>query len=562
MFLCNSGAEANENALHLARRATGRSGVVAIEGGWHGRTVATLACTDGEKYERWARDAGMPLARRVPFDDIDALRHAVDDSTAALIIEPVQGLAGARDCAPAFLHAARDICDRTGAALIFDEIQCGVGRCGAFTAAEAYGVTPDIITLAKGLASGLPIGAVVVGERLAAGVKTGDLGSTFGGGPVVCAAALATLEVIDHEGLIANAIAIGAQLTRGARALGIARVNGRGLLLGLHLDRPAAQVQQALFARRILTGTASDPQVLRLMPPLTFSAAEADLLLGGRGGGAALMTRDFLAMEDWSPEAIDGLLALAARVKRGEITGGLERKVLAMVFIDPSLRTRTSIETAMFLHGGHALVLEPGKGSWALETEPGAVMDGTTVEHVIEAARVLGRYADALAVRAFPKGTDWAVEREDRLIKNFARYCDKPVINLESSRRHPCQALADAMTLRERLGDPRGKKFVLTWAWHPKALPTAVPASAALAAARLGMEVVIARPPGFELDPEDQALVERLAREAGGSARRCDDLDAGLSGADAVYVKSWGSLRRSASRRRSGRSGRRSGTGG
>jgi N-acetylornithine carbamoyltransferase len=252
--------------------------------------------------------------------------------------------------------------------------------------------------------------------------------------------------------------------------------------------------------------------------------------------------RDFLALEDWSPEAIDGLLALAARVKRGEITGGLERKVLAMVFLDPSLRTRSSMETAMFLHGGHALVLEPGKGSWALETEPGAVMDGATVEHVTEAARVLARYADALAVRAFPKGTAWATEREDRLIKDFARFSDKPVINLESSRRHPCQALADAMTLRERLGDPRGKRFVLAWAWHPKALPTAVPASAALAAAQLGMEVVITRPPGFDLDPEDQALIERLAREAGGTATLCDDLEAGLAGADAVYVKSWGSL--------------------
>ena len=229
-------------------------------------------------------------------------------------------------------------------------------------------------------------------------------------------------------------------------------------------------------------------------------------------------------------------------MKRGEITGGLERKVLAMVFLDPSLRTRSSMETAMFLHGGHALVLEPGKGSWALETEPGAVMDGATVEHVTEAARVLARYADALAIRAFPKGTDWAVEREDRLIRDFARFSDKPVINLESSRRHPCQALADAMTLRERLGETRGKKFVLAWAWHPKALPTAVPASAALAAAQLGMEIVIARPPGYDLDPEDQALIEKLARESGGSARLCDDLDAGLAGADAVYVKSWGSL--------------------
>jgi len=255
-----------------------------------------------------------------------------------------------------------------------------------------------------------------------------------------------------------------------------------------------------------------------------------------------MIPRDFLALEDWSLEAVDGLLALAVRVKRGEIVGGLTRKVLAMVFLDPSLRTRSSMETAMFLHGGHALVLEPGKGSWALETEPGAVMDGATVEHIAEAARVLGRYADALAVRAFPKGDDWAVEREDRIVRDFARYCEKPVINLESSRRHPCQALADAMTLRERLGETRGKRFVLAWAWHPKALPTAVPASAALAAARLGMDVVIARPAGFDLDPEDMDLIGRLAREAGGSARLCDALDPGIEGADAVYVKSWGSL--------------------
>jgi N-acetylornithine carbamoyltransferase len=215
-----------------------------------------------------------------------------------------------------------------------------------------------------------------------------------------------------------------------------------------------------------------------------------------------------------------------------------------MVFLNPSLRTRSSMETAMFLHGGHALVLEPGKGSWALETEPGAVMDGATVEHVTEAAHVLARYADALAVRAFPKGTDWAVEREDRLIRDFARFSDKPVINLESSRRHPCQALADAMTLRERLGETRGRKFVLAWAWHPKALPTAVPASAALAAAHLGMEIVIARPDGYELDPEDTALVRKITQHQGGEfVHIINDPDEGVVGADAVYVKSWGSVK-------------------
>jgi len=280
VFFCNSGAEANENALHLARRATGRSGIVAVEGGWHGRTVATIACTDGAKYEEWARGAGMPIARRVPFDDVAALERAIDATTAAVIVEPVQGLAGARDCSVGFLRAARAACDRHGATLIFDEIQCGVGRSGAFTAAQAYGVAPDALTLAKGLASGLPIGAVLAGEKLTAGVKTGDLGSTFGGGPVVCAAALATLEVIDREELIANARVQGERLRHGAITLGVPRVTGRGLLLGLHLDRPAAAVQQALFKRRILTGTASDPNVLRLMPPLSFSTVECNLVLG------------------------------------------------------------------------------------------------------------------------------------------------------------------------------------------------------------------------------------------------------------------------------------------
>ena len=254
--------------------------------------------------------------------------------------------------------------------------------------------------------------------------------------------------------------------------------------------------------------------------------------------------RDFLALEDWSPAEVEGLLQLAARVKRGEITGGLEKKVLAMVFMDPSLRTRTSFEAAMFLHGGHGVVLEPGKGSWSLETEPGAVMDKDTVEHIIDAARVLGRYADAVGVRSFPRGSDWAVAREDAIVRNFAKYCEKPVINFESARRHPCQALADAMTLREKFRETEGKRFVLTWAWHPKALPTAVPASAALAAAALGMEMVIARPPGYELDPEDAALIRRLAQQSGGEfVHIIDDPDEALVGADAVYVKSWGSVK-------------------
>jgi N-acetylornithine carbamoyltransferase len=253
--------------------------------------------------------------------------------------------------------------------------------------------------------------------------------------------------------------------------------------------------------------------------------------------------RDFLSMESWGQERCMALLDLAARIKRGEVQGGLERKIMAMVFMDPSLRTRASFEAAMFLHGGHGIVLEPGKGSWSLETEPGAVMDGTTVEHIKDAARVLGRYADVLGVRTFPRGTDWDTVRQDLVIRRFAEYCEKPVINLESNRRHPCQGLADALTLREKFGDPRGKRFVLMWAWHPRALPTAVPASAAIAAAMLGMEVVIARPDGYELDPEDTGLVRQLARDNGAMIHINNDPDDAVVGADSVYVKSWGSVK-------------------
>jgi acetylornithine/succinyldiaminopimelate/putrescine aminotransferase len=279
VFFCNSGAEANENALALARKRTGRLSVVSVRGGWHGRTPGVLACTDGARYEEAARRSGIPLSTKVPFNDVTALAAAVDTSVAALIVEPVQGIEGARDCSPEFLRAARAACTRAGAALIFDEIQCGVGRCGAFTAAAAYGVTPDALTMAKGLAAGLPIGAVMITPWLAEGLAIGDLGSTFGGGPVICAAALANLGVIERDQLVANAAAVGKYLRDEALGLGVPGVQGRGLLLGLRLGRPAAQVQRALFDHRVLTGTSADPDVLRLMPPLNFSRAEADILL-------------------------------------------------------------------------------------------------------------------------------------------------------------------------------------------------------------------------------------------------------------------------------------------
>lgn len=279
VFFCNSGAEANENLLMLARRRTGRSEIVSLRGGWHGRTAATLACTDGEKYEAGARRAGVPLSQKVPLNDIDALEAAVTEATAAVLLEPVQGFNGARTCTPEFLQAARSICDARGATLLFDEVQCGTGRTGRFSAAETFGVVPDALSMAKGLAAGLPIGVVIVRDSLVDDIKIGDLGSTFGGGPVPCAAALANLEVMDHESLLQNVRDVGGTLACHCAGLPAVRaVHGRGFLLGLELDRPAVVVQRALFERRVLTGTSTDPNTLRLLPPLSLSSSEADRL--------------------------------------------------------------------------------------------------------------------------------------------------------------------------------------------------------------------------------------------------------------------------------------------
>jgi len=279
VFFCNSGAEANENALLIARKATGRQKIVSITGGWHGRTLGVAAVTDGAKYQAPAVRAGVPLSIKVPFNDPKGFDGIVDETVAAVILEPIQGMSGAKDCTVEFLQAARAACDRAGAVLIYDEIQCGVGRTGKFTAAESFGVTPDIIAIAKGLASGLPIGATIITSALAAKLDSGDLGSTFGGGPVPCAAALATLEVMDREDLLANVRAVSAQIVAGAKSLGVQKVWGRGFLLGLDFGRPAAEIQRALWKHGVLVGTSADPNVVRLLPPLTLSSQEAGWLL-------------------------------------------------------------------------------------------------------------------------------------------------------------------------------------------------------------------------------------------------------------------------------------------
>ena len=277
-FFVNSGAEANENALKIALRMTARSHVAAVEGGFHGRTAAAGAVTWGAQ-SRWY---GFP---RTPFDvsfiprrDLAAISAQVTRDTAAVIVEPVQGVAGAVDLGAAFLGALRVRCDEVGALLIFDEVQCGVGRTGEPFAANFYGVRPDMLTTAKALGNGFPCAALLMSPLVAASLKPESLGTTFGGGPLACAAINAVLAAIKEQRLLAQVKRIGAYI-RGSCVLGpVSGHQGAGLLVGLRTTRAAKEIQAELLQCGILAGTSSDSHVLRLLPPFILEEQHVDML--------------------------------------------------------------------------------------------------------------------------------------------------------------------------------------------------------------------------------------------------------------------------------------------
>jgi acetylornithine/succinyldiaminopimelate/putrescine aminotransferase len=278
VFLVNSGAEANENALKIALRVSGRPGIVAIEGSFHGRTAAAGAVTFGAR-EKWY---GFP---RTPFDvsfvpraDLEAIHTQVSTATAAVIVEPVQGLAGAVDLGAPFLAALRARCDEVGAYLIFDEVQCGVGRTGEPFAANLYQVMPDMLTSAKALGNGFPCAALLMSAAVSATLKPESLGTTFGGGPMACAAIEAVLEAIECEGLLERVRRTGAYIREHCIVGPVIAHQGAGLLVGLRTQRPAKQIQAELLECGILAGTASDPHILRLLPPYILEEEHVDML--------------------------------------------------------------------------------------------------------------------------------------------------------------------------------------------------------------------------------------------------------------------------------------------
>jgi acetylornithine/succinyldiaminopimelate/putrescine aminotransferase len=277
VFLVNSGAEANENALRLAFQITGRKRVVCLKNGFHGRSAAASAVTD---HAPWYAFPQLPFdVTRIPVNDVAALDQAVGDDVAAVILEPVQGLAGAVPLSDELLEAARKFCTERGALLIADEVQSGMGRTGKFFAVQEAGVVPDLMTVAKGIGGGFPAAALLGPASIADSVKPGWLGTTFGGGPLACAAIVATIEVIKEPGFLENVRRQSDRLRREGVTGPVCSVQGKGLLLGLRTTRPAKQVLGELLERGVLAGDAKDPHIVRLLPPLTIDDVAVDRFL-------------------------------------------------------------------------------------------------------------------------------------------------------------------------------------------------------------------------------------------------------------------------------------------
>jgi len=257
---------------------------------------------------------------------------------------------------------------------------------------------------------------------------------------------------------------------------------------------------------------------------------------------ASIEGRDVVSLNTFSPEEIRAGVARARRTKAEGFGDPLRGKSLAMVFFDPSLRTRASFAIAFSSLGGSVIDMVAGRDLWALEMRDGAVMDDVADEHVIDAARVLSEYADVIGIRALARGGAWGRERRDRVLVSFQKHAQVPIFNMESVLDHPCQAWGDALTLEEELGDVRGKRIALVWTYHPKARPLAVPHSLSLMAAKLGMDLTIAHPEGYPLDHGVQSALRHSAEASGGRVRYVPDAAEAVEGVDVVYAAPWCSL--------------------
>jgi len=278
-FFCNSGTEANENAMRMARMATGREKIITFSGGFHGRTADAISATFLGKYREIGKP-NVPGHVEAEFGDIESVRALADNTVAAIMLEPIQSMAGVRMAEPEFYRSLRTLCDERGIVLIYDEVQTGVGRTGEWFFAGRDGVVPDVVTLAKSLGSGVPVGACLVTDAIALHIKENDLGTTFGGGMLAMAAVTATLEAIEQDLMLENVRRVEEYLRARLREVQhVEAVHGLGFLLGIEFKENAAAVHKRLLEHKIITGTSSNPKVLRLLPPLCLTEEHLDLFI-------------------------------------------------------------------------------------------------------------------------------------------------------------------------------------------------------------------------------------------------------------------------------------------
>ena len=477
----------------------------------------------------------------MPYGDAAALACAVDSDCAAVFLEPALGEGGVVPAPAGYLKAAREACDQAGALLVLDEIQSGIGRTGVWFAHQAEGILPDVLTLAKGLGGGLPIGACIGIGRYGSVLEKGDHGSTFGGNPVACAAALAVLDTIEREGLLAHVTAVGGHLAAGIEGIQhplVSGVRGSGLWLAIALTGLAATAVAATAQRHGFLVNAVQPDAVRLAPPLVLSAAEADSFIAalpgdsGRGKCRAgrpgrVMTssrtagrgtiRHFARDDDLSPAEQAEVLAIAAELKadrfaRRPLAGP---RTVAVLFDKPSLRTRVSFAVGIAELGGYPLLID---------TQTTHAGRGESVQDV---ARVLASQVAAIAWRTFGQDT----------LDELAAASRVPVINALTDRFHPCQILADLLTIQAAYGRLAG--LALTFLGDGS---SNMAHSYLLGGATAGLQVRICAPEAYWPAADVLAAAAAIAERTGGSVAVSADPQDACKGADVLATDVWTSM--------------------
>ena len=526
VFFCSCGAAANEAALKIAKkhglskRPDGDYQIITLNRSFHGRTLGALSATGQRKYQR-SFEPIVPGFVHVEVNNLEELQEAVSHRTAAILLEPIMGEGGILPLSEEYLLEAQKLCQEYNALLMLDEVQSGMGRSGKWFAHQYFDIKPDVMVLAKGLGGGFPIGATLAAGKAAAILEPGDHGSTFGGNPLACAAALAVIDTIEHQDLLAHVNEMNSVLTSGLLAMGLT-VTGKGLMVGAALDKPIARdLVQKCFENKLIIN-ATDEFTLRFVPPLIINEDQIIQALstlanamgvpapmsprtGARSHELARPLHDVLSIDDLSDAQIVEVLEMAAYGKRRRknapsVITSVENRTVAMVFEKQSLRTRVSFEAAIHELGGQAIHL--GKGDISMGSR----------DSIADVAQNLSRWCNLIVARLY-----W-----QRHIVELAQHATVPVINALTEWEHPCQALADLQTVQESFGEDRVK---ITYIGDGNN----VARSLAKLGTRLGYPVTICGPENFRLEPIEGLVQTTSIEEA-------------MEGASVVYTDVWVSM--------------------